>query len=623
MPSSSHAAVDDRARRRVVGLDEPADHRHERRGVGARGPVGARVRLREQAVGEHGASARGDGPPPGRWTTTAAPAGDGARPGGGRGRGPSTRRCRRRPGGGVRAAPRCPRSAGRPCRHLLGDGVHQRPPAGRELTGLAGDDADGLHQEAQGVVLHLGAGGVADPDGLRASPPLDLGDLALVGHRAGVDRPERGLQDLLRSEALEEPQVAVGDLAVTGHRGDRGAERSVAQPRVAVVPLAVGPRDLGERGGGGGEEGAGRGVGAGPQHVEAVGQPAVDGGGVGPGASHHEVLAATAAVGDPGEDVVGADVERRVGGDDQDERSVARLQRQLGDQLAVLDPERGVAGVQTPVQLADPDGAALPRRPGGVEGAEAQRVLGDHRLADGLHRAHQAGAADRCREERVARRERVRRSASSSSVSRTGAATGPGSPSSALIGPARRNRAAPPSGSSSDQSRGSSWGSGAHHQSISPSGRISAVVCPSPRTGAVDRGAWPSGAAAPDLGQVGHRAAPMPAARRRVALERPEQLLLEEPQEAGLVGADLVEVDAGVTGGDPPLDGGQDGPGVGAAHDGVGELLVGDQWRRRRELLGRGQLGQERRRQARGREPAPHGGDGLDRLVGAQHTLAG
>ena len=106
--------------------------------------------------------------------------------------------------------------------------------------------------------------------------------------------------------------------------------------------------------------------------------------------------------------------------------------------------------------------------------------------------------------------------ASSSSVSRTGAATGPGSPSSALIGPARRKRAAPPSGSSSDHSSGSSWGSGAHHQSISPSGRISAVVCPSPRTRCWSiGGAWPSGPTTPTSVRSVTRAAPMPAARRR------------------------------------------------------------------------------------------------------------
>ena len=67
----------------------------------------------------------------------------------------------------------------------------------------------------------------------------------LVGHRPAVDGADRRLEDALGTELDEEAHVLVGELVVPDERRGRDRDGGVAQPRVAVVELAIAPTTSG------------------------------------------------------------------------------------------------------------------------------------------------------------------------------------------------------------------------------------------------------------------------------------------------------------------------------------------------------------------------------------------
>ena len=120
----------------------------------------------------------------------------------------------------------------------------------------------GVHDLAVDVELELVDGRVADPHRPRplvAAQPVQLllGDAALAGH---------AVQDLhllrLAGDGPQQPLAPrLGLVGQPGQHQRRQGEGGVPQPAVAVVPVADPSELLGERGGGGGHDPAGGGIG--------------------------------------------------------------------------------------------------------------------------------------------------------------------------------------------------------------------------------------------------------------------------------------------------------------------------------------------------------------------------
>ena len=162
--------------------------------------------------------------------------------------------------------------------HLLDE---DRPDALRQVVARLGVEVERVEDRAPDVVLVLVVGAVADPHGpralvagqvverllgklgLAADAVHDL-ELALLGLGHVGDEVEEVVRLPVEAERVEAPEH----------------ERGVADPGVAVVPVALAAGRLGQRGGGRGHERAGRRVGEALERERAaleVGAPGVVG----------------------------------------------------------------------------------------------------------------------------------------------------------------------------------------------------------------------------------------------------------------------------------------------------------------------------------------------------------
>ena len=148
---------------------------------------------------------------------------------------------------------------------VLDRGLHlaleDRPHALVERVARAGVQVDRVQQRAPHVVLLLLVGVVADPHRPGALVAGEVVEHLLVELALAADAVHH-LQVLLAAGHVGDEVEEVVGLPVEAERVQRPQhERRVADPAVAVVPVALAVRGLGQRGGGGGEQRAGRGVG--------------------------------------------------------------------------------------------------------------------------------------------------------------------------------------------------------------------------------------------------------------------------------------------------------------------------------------------------------------------------
>ncbi len=247
------------------------------------------------------------------------------------------------------------------------------------VAGQAGHvrQVQGLDDLAVDVQLELPGRAVADPDGLGAlvaGQPVErgLGQLALAGDAV------HDLQVLrVAGDGPQQPLApGAGLVAVAGAQQRGEGDGGVAQPGVAVVPVALAADVLRQRGGGGGDDAAGGGVG------EAL---------EGDQGAHHglPVGALVGALAGPLAPEVLGGAEHRLG-----VRRAGRLQvRGLpgegeGDPLAGRDGEVGVRGEVAPVRLGL---AVQPDRVGAGHGDGAVAAVG---LLDAVHPGHDAAVAE-------------------------------------------------------------------------------------------------------------------------------------------------------------------------------------------------------------------------------------
>ena len=126
--------------------------------------------------------------------------------------------------------------------------------AGASPVELVGEPGGGVEQLAVDVELALVPGAVADPHrGSCPRQPAEVGQLAL-GQVALAADAEHDLQvvappQLGRRRRRHEVEELVGLVGAGGHPQRLQREAGVADPRVAVVPVARAARRLGQRGG--------------------------------------------------------------------------------------------------------------------------------------------------------------------------------------------------------------------------------------------------------------------------------------------------------------------------------------------------------------------------------------
>jgi hypothetical protein len=142
--------------------------------------------------------------------------------------------------------------------------------AAERLPELAGEvlldldvDVDRVEEGTVDVVLTLVVGGVPYPDGTCPLIALQVVEGALMEVLLPAD-PVHDLKPLAIRRPVDVGHVhhEIGRLVVEaeGVEGPEGEGR-VADPGIAVIPVALAARSLGQRGGEGGEKGAGGGVG--------------------------------------------------------------------------------------------------------------------------------------------------------------------------------------------------------------------------------------------------------------------------------------------------------------------------------------------------------------------------
>ena len=141
---------------------------------------------------------------------------------------------------------------------LLGEPL---PGAARQELPAAQVEEHRVEQRAPDVVLGLAVRGVADAHGLgelvaREVVQDHLGEVGLSAHRVH-HLQRRPVGDLIGDEVEEAVRFEVEAQGVEAPERERG----VAHPAVAVVPVPLPARRLGQRGGGGGDQRAGGGVG--------------------------------------------------------------------------------------------------------------------------------------------------------------------------------------------------------------------------------------------------------------------------------------------------------------------------------------------------------------------------
>ena len=138
----------------------------------------------------------------------------------------------------------------------------QRPDALGHLVARLRVQVDGVQDGAPDVVLGLRVRRVPDPHGARVLVAREVVERALGQLGPAVD-PVHDLQrPLLRVRDVADEVEEVVGLPVEAERVEAPErERRVADPRVAVVPVALAARGLGQRRRGGGDDRARRGVG--------------------------------------------------------------------------------------------------------------------------------------------------------------------------------------------------------------------------------------------------------------------------------------------------------------------------------------------------------------------------
>ncbi len=133
-------------------------------------------------------------------------------------------------------------------RRTLGLRLDDRPQPAREPLAAAGMEEERVENGAVDVVLPLVEGAVADPDGTRSRVAREVVERRLGQVSPTVD-PVHDLQRavLVRLDVRDELHELVG-LPVEVQVVERlEGERRVSHPRVAVVPVALAARRLGER----------------------------------------------------------------------------------------------------------------------------------------------------------------------------------------------------------------------------------------------------------------------------------------------------------------------------------------------------------------------------------------
>ena len=130
--------------------------------------------------------------------------------------------------------------------HLV---LEHRPQALRDVAADLGVQVDRVEHRAEDVVLALLVGAVADPHRRRALVAVEVRELGLVQVALAAD-PVHDLQRavLVALEVGDVLHEVVG-LPVEAERVQPPQrERRVAHPAVAVVPVALAARRLGQRG---------------------------------------------------------------------------------------------------------------------------------------------------------------------------------------------------------------------------------------------------------------------------------------------------------------------------------------------------------------------------------------
>ncbi len=147
-------------------------------------------------------------------------------------------------------------------RGALGLSLHDRPQPPRQALGAAGVQQDRVERRPEDVVLALVEGAVADPYGTRAGVPGEIVARGLGQVAPAVD-PVHDLQRpvLVALQVGDELHELLGLPVEVEVVQCLQRERGVAQPRVAVVPVALAPGGLRQRGRERGDGGAGGHVG--------------------------------------------------------------------------------------------------------------------------------------------------------------------------------------------------------------------------------------------------------------------------------------------------------------------------------------------------------------------------
>ena len=146
-------------------------------------------------------------------------------------------------------------------------------PGGGDLIGQAGDDPPrlaiqgvagvgeepgGVDDPAVAVELVLSGGAVADSHRAAVGVAGPAGELGLSWTGPSVEGEQHGQAGPGQAAGVEEPgEEGAGLLRLAGAEEGGDADRGVAWPGVAVVPVAVAAEALRQGRGGGGDRGAG------------------------------------------------------------------------------------------------------------------------------------------------------------------------------------------------------------------------------------------------------------------------------------------------------------------------------------------------------------------------------
>ena len=295
-----------------------------------------------------------------------------------------------------------PRSGSRQCAMASADLLAQDLPRRLgQAVALLRVEVDGVEHRPPDVVLLLGVGAVADPDGLGALVAVEVVERDL-GQRLLAADPVHDLQVVLaRGHVADEVEEVVGLLVEAERVEAPQREGRVADPREAVVPVALAARGLGQRRRGGRADRARR----------RVGQP-LEGQGAALEVPLPRVVGEVAVreplvpeVGRVDEAVVGLVVGLRalvLGPRERDEGGVAVAQRRARPGPRALEAEAQVGRErdgEVARRLGAPDADVVARVPVGPLDVLAAVV--EHRLAVHVHLDEAVDAAHRAQQDVV------------------------------------------------------------------------------------------------------------------------------------------------------------------------------------------------------------------------------